>query len=257
MLLCSALFAAHAHAEPERLHSYRVALDAALETIKVSACFAGTAPSELVSGSARASPYVREVYSRHGPERFLTPEHGVIQIPARPAGSCLDYVVDFGVELKWRVNDTPRRVGKDLLVAQGLWLWRPRHLAADEDIDLAFDLPQGIAVSAPWRKVGASYRVGHAPHDWPGWVAFGRFTPQQIRVTGSVLEVAVLDGSPAADETAIGNWLREAAQAVAMIYGRFPTPTSQLLVLPMGNGAEAVPWGQVIRGRSAIGAVFR
>ena len=74
----------------------------------------------------------------------------------------------------------------------------------DEDIEITFLLPEGIAVSAPWKPVAASggqavFRTGRSPCDWPASVAFGRFKEKEIRVGGARLRLAVLDGTPAAD----------------------------------------------------------
>jgi predicted metalloprotease with PDZ domain len=136
----------------------------------------------------------------------------------------------------------------------GLWLWRPETVAPDEDVELVFDLPAGIAVSAPWKpatlSAGPVFRHGRTPYDWPATVAFGRFRERELSVGGARLRVAVLDGSPPADLDGIHAWLADAAQMVADLYGRFPVAQAQVLVVPNARGNEATPWAYVLRGGS-------
>jgi hypothetical protein len=144
-------------------------------------------------------------------------------------------------------------VGGDLLTDLGVWFWRPNALAADEEIEIRFDLPAGISVSAPWRQVRAAdgsavYRVGHSPYDWPAAVAFGHFNEQLIAVSGAMLRVAVLEGIPAVDPELVRRWITRAATAVTTLYGSFPVTSAQLLVVPGARGDEPVPWAYVLRG---------
>jgi hypothetical protein len=147
-----------------------------------------------------------------------------------------------------------RRVGGDLVTDLGLWFWRPASLDASEDIEVRFDLPQGVSVSAPWKPVRddggpiVAYRVGHAPYDWPASVAFGTFTEEEIDIAGARLRVAVLHGSPAVQPEVVREWLTRSAQAVATLYGRFPAESVQVTVTPSVPGHEAVPWAYVLRG---------
>jgi hypothetical protein len=90
--------------------------------------------------------------------------------------------------------------------------------------------------------------VGHGPFDWPAAVAFGHFTERIVEAPGVRLRVAILDGRPKVDETQIAAWLQRAAVAVTMLYGRFPVPTAQVLVIPGVRGDEPVPLAYVLRG---------
>jgi hypothetical protein len=135
----------------------------------------------------------------------------------------------------------------------GTWFWRPRSLAPDQDIEVRFDLPPGVLVSAPWQPVASgdetrTYRVGHTPYDWAARVVFGDFEQLEIEVPGALLRVAVLGGSPAADPRMVRVWLTRAAGAVATLYGKFPVAQAQLVVVPGAGGDEPVPWAYVLRG---------
>jgi predicted metalloprotease with PDZ domain len=126
---------------------------------------------------------------------------------------------------------------------------------------LQFDLPDGVAISAPWplleRHQGrAVYRLVDTPTRWPARMAIGRFPVRELEIGGARLRLAVIAGTPAADNEAVAGWLEESAAAVATLYGRFPLPQAQLLVVPLGPQSEPVPWGQVLRGGGPAAHLF-
>ncbi|HTS54776.1 MAG TPA: hypothetical protein VMH26_16010 [Burkholderiales bacterium] len=252
--LIAAFAMAPADAQPIRLHHYSVALDPGLAVIRVRACFAGTPPRRLVAESLEAD-YALEKAQLEGARRVFEPNGTEMRLGTLPDNACIAYSVDLG-RFKGRSErpGRPRRhVGSDLVTDLGTWFWRPDSLEPDEDIDVEFDLPAGISVSAPWQMrampgEGTVYRVGHSPYDWPAAVAFGRFTEHVVDAPQAQLRVAVLEGQPRVDEVQIVDWLRRAAFAVTTLYGRFPVASVQVLVIPGARGSEPVPWAYVLRG---------
>jgi hypothetical protein len=241
-------------ADPARLHRYTVSIDEPLTLISVRACFDGRPPLYLVSESLDAAEALADV-GVEGTRKHLEPNGAELKLGALPDGSCVTYRTDLTrASGRHERNGGPlRRAGSDLITELGIWFWRPESLASDEDIEVRFDLPAGISASAPWRPVVAAdgaraYRVGHSPYDWPAKVAFGRFREMEIEVPGAVLRVALLDGSPAVDPEFVRQWLTRAATAVTMLYGAFPVPHAQLVVVPSARGNEPVPWAYVLRG---------
>jgi hypothetical protein len=238
----------------QRLHRYFVAVDEDLAGLQVHACFVGHLPARLVAESLDAS-LALERASREGTPKRLEPNGTELRLGNVPDDSCVDYrvnLVEFAGRHQHGGNPT-RRVGADLITDVGLWFWRPEILSDDEDIEVSFSLPPGIEVSAPWQRTedaraGVSYRVGHSAYDWPGTVAFGHFIEHVVPVAGSNLHVAVLDGRPKVDEQQIVGWLQGAANAVARLYGRFPVPSLQVVVVPGARGAGPVPSAYVLRG---------
>jgi hypothetical protein len=238
----------------ERLHVYTVSIDPALSAISVRACFDGKPPLYLVSESLDAAGSIDEVKAE-GVRKRLEPNGAELKLGELSAGSCVSYRTDLtrasGAHER---NGAPlRRAGTDLITELGIWFWRPQSLAADEDIEVRFDLPAGISASAPWRPVIAAdgaraYRVGRSPYDWPAKVVFGRFEEMEIEVPGAVLRVALLDGSPAVEPDFVRQWLTRAAFAVTTLYGEFPVAQAQLVVVPGARGNEPVPWAYVLRG---------
>jgi hypothetical protein len=250
-----ALYAICAQAgSPERVHRYRVALSEDLETLTVHACFAGEPPAHLVAESLDAALAIEDAHWS-GTNKMLQPNGPELQLKSPAQTPCLDYRVALvGAAGRHQRGGNPtRRVGSDLLTDIGLWFWRPQELSDEEDIEVSFSLPNAISVSAPWSAIDnaerpLSFRVGHSPVEWPGTVAFGRFTLHTLKVATSELHVAILDARPRADAQQILSWLDEAAHAVAAVYGRFPVPSLQVVVVPGARGPSPVPSAYVLRG---------
>lgn len=248
-------------AKAERLHKYTVAIDPELSTLSVRACFDGVAPPTLSAESLDATLALIDVRAESS-QKSIVPG-GSISLKSVPENGCVLYRVDVSRPIKQhdRTGDKIHRVGKDLLTAVGIWLWRPDKLEADEDIEVTFVLPDGVAVSAPWRPVApgnerAVFRIGRSPLDWPASVAFGHFKEREIRVGGARLRLAVLQGTPAADVDQMQAWIQDSAQMVADLYGRFPQSQAQILVAPGARGNEPTPWAYVVRGGSPAAHFF-
>lgn len=251
-LAISLLLAAPAWAQAPRLHRFAVSIDTELTVISVRACFAGPPPEALVAESLDAPLALIEARVE-GSGKPLVPS-GALSLKSVPDGGCVLYRVDVSRPIKRhdRTGGKVARVGRDLLTSVGLWLWRPQQLSSDEDVEIRFVLPEGIAVSAPWRAVSApqppAFVLDRAPFDWPASVAFGRFREREIAVGDAQLRLAVLDGHPQVDTDSMQAWLTDAARMVAGVYGCFPVPRLQLLVVPNARGNEPVPGAYVARG---------
>ena len=255
------LLLAAASAAAERLHKYTVAVDPELSTLSVRACFDGVAPAALSAESLDA-PLALLEFRVESSRKSIQPS-GSISLKSVPENGCVVYRVDVSRPIRQhdRTGDKIHHLGKDLLTSVGIWLWRPERLEADEDIEITFVLPDGVAVSAPWTPVALGtertvFRTGRSPYDWPASVAFGRFREKEIRVGGARLRLAVLDGTPAADVEQMQAWIRDSAQMVADLYGRFPQSQAQILVAPGARGNEPTPWAYVVRGGSPAAHFF-
>jgi len=249
-----ALVALDVFAQPVRLHHYTVAIDESLSEISVRACFDGKPPAYLVAESLDAAAALDEV-NADGVRKRLAPNGAELKLGDLPEAACVSYRTDLSRAAKRneRGGEPLRRIGHTVITDIGIWLWRPQTLAPDEDIEVRFDLPEGIAASAPWQPAPAEggtrvFRVGHSPYDWPAKVVFGRFQELAIQVPGAVLRVAVLEGSPPLAPGLVEQWLRRAAGAVTTLYGTFPVTQAQLVVVPGARGSEPVPWAYVLRG---------
>ncbi len=241
----------------DRIHRYEVTVDPQLLRLDVQACFSGRPPAELSAESLDASGAFVEgrVADRR---QSIVPNGTDMKLKDLPDNGCIRYSVD--ITRLPSMNDAfgagNQRVGRDLLTSTGVWFWRPAEMGIDEDIEVAFFLPPGMGVSAPWPPVSPArdvptFKVGRGAFDRPSNVAFGRFEEVAIEVPGAVLRVAILDGTPPMSVESTRRWLHDAASSVASIYGRFPVRSPQVLVLPGARAAESAPWAFVSRGGAA------
>lgn len=242
-----------AHAET-RLHQYQITIDRELTTLSARACFDGEPPSRLVAAERDASGYLNQVEAVSADRaRSLSASRRRINTTSLTRDECVEYKVDLQ-EIESREGQSAvSRFGDHLITRAGQWLWRPGRLAADEDIELRFILPDGLSVSAPWQPLGDRenhYRIGHTPPAWPARVAFGPFQKTLLPIGASELRIAVLDDGRQVDADNVSLWLQEAALAVADLYGRFPIDSAQVLVIAAADGESPVPWGQISRGGS-------
>ncbi|MGD8618430.1 MAG: hypothetical protein PVH05_02440 [Burkholderiales bacterium] len=239
-------------ARAERLHHYTVSANPELTLLAVKVCFDGPPPDQLVAQSLDATVALRGVWDDATGAKIKP--SGAIAVNTIAADGCIRYETDVSHPIKRhdRTGGKVQRVGADVAVSNGLWLWRPQQLAQDEDVELVFELPAGVSVSAPWQRIDGTerptYRLGHTPWDWPAWIALGRFSERTLNVAGSQLHVAILNGSPAVDEDAVAGWIADAAAMVGSLYGHFPSPEAQILVLPNARAREPTPWAFVTRG---------
>lgn len=248
-LVAALWFPAFLHAGP--LHQYLVKVDATLERLSVAACFDGPAPALLVAESEAASLYLQQVQLRRLPAVKVLASGEQMPLPPLPPDSCVDYEVRLRPAQGGAQSGGPetRRIGSDLLTSVGDWLWRPAAMSEGEDVALRFTLPDGVSVSAPWKRArDGAYRLGASPPNWPAVVAFVRFRPRIFEVPGAVLELAMLDGLTESQQTEVARWIEQAARAVTTAYGRFPVSPLQVVVAPTPRGQGPVPWAYVARG---------
>jgi hypothetical protein len=249
-------------AAADRVHHYTISVDPELTVLTARACFVQPAPAQLVAESLDAAAALMEARI-DGARRALEPNGNELRLKDLPPDACLAYSVNLrkGGGRHDKSGNRNRLIGRDLMTSVGLWFWRPEQLAADEDIEVKFELPEGMSVSAPWQPLRLSagqsvFRVGPSPYDWPATVVFGRFHEREFSVAGARLRLSVLDGSPPADGEQMQAWLADAAEMVAELHGRFPVSQAQVIVAPGARGDEPTPWAYVVRGGAPAAHFF-
>ena len=191
--------------------------------------------------------------------RFLSIESG----PARALGDRIrfrgdeDRCFDYAVNLRAALAEGNRRMavssGEAIVMTSGLWLWRATSPQPAAESRVEFLLPPGINVSVPWQPLvgdrpGNTFLIDHSPRSWPDRMALGRLEARKVRASGSELRITMLPSDTTIALADVVSWISEAAGAVATLYGRFPLPSPQVLVIPAGPAGEPVPWAQVLRG---------
>jgi hypothetical protein len=254
LLLCLALLSASAHAD---LQHYTLRVAPSLTGYSAHACFPDSVPERLITGSGRALALMRDIRARFGGvTRELTPRHGALLLPRVPDDRCLDWAVDLGDLADGTDWNSATRIGDALVVSPRLLLWRQAEPYRSGDLELRFELPPGVEVSAPWRRVSAPgaapvFRLGATAPSWPATLLLGRFERREFEVGGARFELA-LTAAPARIEAArVQRWVEQGARAVAGVIGRFPVERVQLLVVPVHDAHEAVPDAVTARGGGA------
>ena len=226
-------------------HLVTVDVDATLEHLEITVRPAA-AVSRLGARSERASRYVDDVSGCNGEHLEARGRH----IESRKPLGCFRYRIDLrSAAASDRRNATLDR--NNVLVSPSLWLWRPLDRRRADTV-VAFRLPEGTAVSAPWQSLGDNrYRIRPSPRSASAAVAFGAFHAATREVPGATLDIAMM--KPRGDRAPLQllDWVASAASNVALGYGRFPNPEPHVVVIPVGGSrrgsSSPVPFGRVIR----------
>jgi predicted metalloprotease with PDZ domain len=249
MLLLAFLFSSTAASAEPVTHRYTVSVDYAMSRLWVEARFSHPV-SSVIARSRDAGKYLLDVRGcsddqqiRLRNQRMMLPEHGI---------SCMNYTVDLGLAAN------AHRFGKllapeNIIVSPAYWLWRP-ELRADTKIEVNFRLPENVQVSVPWQQIATGenrYLIAESPESAYAPVVFGAFDYREIEVPGALLRVSLVSGIDPMDNASMVRWIDATATDVSLAYGRFPNPSPQVVVIPVGdsrtNGWSAVPFGRVIR----------
>lgn len=230
-------------------HQYKVTVGADLESLQVEARFDGLVHS-VAARSRRAGRYLQAFsncdetpHIRMRNRRLIVPAEGI---------RCMTYAVDLrAVAATQRQNNALR--DDNLIASSSSWLWRP-EITANAELEIEFDLPDGVSVAVPWQPLdnsGKRFRIARSPESANAPVAFGRFQYEEITIPGATLRVSLMNGEQPMDNNEILGWVEAAATDVVLAYGKFPNPSPQVLVIPVADddrhSASAVPFGRVIR----------
>ncbi len=231
------------------IHYYTVSIDYTLSRLWVEARFHPSVDSVTARSrnagklliDARECASSEQIRLRN--RRMLLPTNGI---------RCMNYTIDLERAARQERRNRSLLPG-NVMVSPSLWLWRP-ELTAGRELHVRFRLPENVSVSVPWELLSAErqeYRVSRSPESSDAPMAIGDFDYREIDVPGAVLRVSFLKADGGMDIDVISNWLRATATDVSLAYGRFPNPSPQVVVIPVGHdrrhGESAVPFGQVVR----------
>ena len=165
---------------------------------------------------------------------------------------CLRYTVDLQAAARVSRME-PLLDPANVVASPTLWMWQPR-LEDDDEIQVSFELPNGVGVSVPWQPLDDSarrYRFGPSPRSGDATAVFGDFESSTEFVAGVNLRIVLLRSGNDIDMPALIKWVRATAENIALAYGRFPNPHARVVLIPVGShpwgGDSAIPFGRVVR----------
>ena len=227
-------------------HNYRVVVAPALDRLRVTAELTGPVGS-LSSRDRDAGRHSHNIRSCDGVRRPSIRGRTLRTDGAR----CIHYEFDLA-----SMRQPGRRAGywqfEDSRIASpATWLWLPEMDTATE-VRVRFDLPPGVNVSVPWEPIDGehanAFRFGSSPASSQAIAIFGDFSYREVAVPGAILRVTFLERGGELNQSNLLKWIRSAALNVTRLYGHFPNPSPQIIVVPVsGFGRSAVPFGRVIR----------
>ena len=225
-------------AAPARWH-YTIKPSADLRTMATRVCFDGRLP-ERFDAQLPASRRSLVSAHRHPGGEPLTQSVGGLDISSLKPGDCIDYVLDIDrMESELENQRRMRRVGEEWYISPDYWLWKPIGGREEALLTATIEAPPGVSLSVPWpyhrRGEGSGddvYRIPETTFKWliPG--ALGHFPIDIIDVGGARLRVAIVGARKRAKRKRLLAWITDAASAVALLGGRMPVDTAQIIVLP-------------------------
>lgn len=217
-----------------------------LARVDAQLCFDGPAPDRLYRHE-RAGEFASPL--RHAglplPTRV---DDDRVDLPELPDDACIEWAVDLGRAVENGGYRTAFRSGDAILAVTSLWLWKGPWR---RPLLVGIGLPEGAAFSAPWPRdevEPAYYRPVQTPSGWYARSAVGFFREARLDVPGGTVALALLGSLDDGQADKLTRWIRRSVDAVTPVFGEFPRPHVQVVVIPTGPGREAVPWAHVLRG---------
>lgn len=255
-LLATLLTAAwiNASAAAEAQGHYQVRLNDRLDELDVRACFDGNVRREFSADRSLQGQLIGNFYVDG---QIWQPRFRSDRFVLSAGQSCFRYQVRLPLDNGQGASlGGAYRVGSDVVSTPQHWLLQPRRAIPQHQqaVQLIFELPPGVAASVPWPVIDHTrdrrpiYRLALSDGDWDAQVAFGRFSIESIQVGHTQLRLAILDSRPQVSREQTRSWVKEAASATLAVHGAFPQPNPQVMIVPIGQRSEAVPFARVLRG---------
>jgi len=241
-------------------HRYTVIIHSDMRGLSVHACFPDSQPEKLINYSDSKNNYLEHVYitnNRHH-KTTLKSLQNTIPLPALTQSDCVNYNINFYGDSKHSRFNKRIENSNQLLLNLHSWLWFPDNVDNQKHaLDIEFNLPIGINISAPWPIVNqktinnrqlTTFRHSNRPAYWDGKIAIGKFKTLGIQKGSTLINVAILNAAQAFDASRLQHWIDKNLDALLLTYGDFPVSNLQLLIIPVGKDHEPVPWGEAMHG---------
>jgi hypothetical protein len=233
---------------------YELQVEADLSSVEVKACFDGQ-PPEYLQRNSNAGEFTDWIRLD---DRAVQNTGSRVSLADLPKNGCASWRVNLAAastagdyRLAIRINDA-------VLSAGNLWFWRDGEMRS---IEVRTRLPKGMELSTPWPEADPAdgykhYHPAATSASWSSRLALGHFAHHDLRMGNTRLRIALLGDFDVERLGGIVEWLREPAQSVQDVMGRFPQEQPQVLVVGIGPRSSAVPWARVIRGGGAAVELF-
>ncbi len=230
---------------------YTIAVDRDLRAILVDACFGAEVPVELTL-SADVAPKILSGLTlvRNAQDTAHYRATSVTQ-------GCAHYALDFSRLPSGNPHAGFQRLAEAILIDPTWFLAVPSPTQAFT-LEVNFILPAKYRISAP-----ATLRRGGGDH-WQlqlntrGWsrggrLAIGRMYQTSRTVSGTQLAISVIGRPVGVPHASYVQWISQIAATMSEVFGRFPVPSMQVLIVLQPPAKEIVPWGEVLRvGRDGV-----
>lgn len=165
--------------------------------------------------------------------------------------NCLTYAVSLRRGMVGRTRGELPPSSHYRAISPSEWLLLPDG-SSREEVTVLLELPAGMTASVPWTPIGDPtdhlYAVPRSPRSASATVVFGRFPHRYIPIAGGLLRAAFFGIDSEAEIAKLSEWLRQAADNVTLIFGRFPNPSPQVMVINTPRyGSSPVTFGRVVR----------
>jgi len=236
------------------------ALDRELRTFTARVCPTGALPARLVPGMGAARSMLTSAAIERGSVRLpLTAGEQGIELAQLQPGDCVRYDLDLRSEGGGLGAPKLQRSAGSLMVNLAALLWRPLDYGTYTAMSARFELPEGVQASVPWPRDPGDperYVLDASTFAFHAYAAFGALSVRHLRIAGSSIELAILDGLSHEREAAIARWTEAQARAVALIGGRLPRERIQIVVLPAGPSPDPIRFGSMTRGGGASAGIL-
>ena len=178
--------------------------------------------------------------------------------PSRSAGAWIVPQCVFGCTVRYAIDldalaarcedelDCATRVGPAILSPALAWLIHPQP-KGDAPVTLRVRAPSPALFATGLRasNVPGTYRFRSPELDEGSFTAFGPMRRIAIDVAAAHVDVVVLGRSLAMSDDAVAQWIRDSAQCVSTLYGRFPVDRVTVFIVPV-HDADEVVFGKVL-----------
>lgn len=230
-------------------HRYDIVVTDDLASMQVEARFDRPVKS-IHARSQDAGSYLRDAHDCDT-DQPLTARMRRLSLPDTGI-QCLRYSVDLAKAAQSERLSSLLR-DSNIAVSPAVWMWRPR-LADSDEILATFTMRGNTQVFLPWEKLNAAgtrYRLVASPQSGSAIAVFGDFQQAVVDVPGAELRVALPNTNDPVELQPLLPWVTATAKNIAGAYGRFPNPTANVLLIPVGDqswdSSSAVSFGRVIR----------